>query len=65
LDRQDLLTEMQTIRQADQVAIENAMRNGLPRSGPRGGRIWTLRFFVRRVAWHVLDHAWEIEDRMQ
>ncbi len=20
--------------------------------------------FVRRVAWHVLDHAWEIEDRV-
>ena len=65
LDPQDLPTEIQTIRQADQAAIDNAMRNGLPHSGPRGGRIWTLRFFVRRVAWHVLDHAWEIEDRMQ
>ncbi len=30
---------------------------------PRGGKRWTPRFFVRRVAWHALDHAWEIEDR--
>jgi hypothetical protein len=64
-EQPDLLAELQIIRQADQAAIENAMRDGLPPSGPRGGRIWTLRFFVRRVAWHVLDHAWEIEDRMQ
>jgi len=24
---------------------------------------WSARYFVRRVAWHALDHAWEIEDR--
>ena len=24
---------------------------------------WSPRYFVRRAAWHVLDHAWEIEDR--
>lgn len=24
---------------------------------------WAPRYFARRVAWHVLDHAWEIEDR--
>ncbi|HEX9410412.1 MAG TPA: hypothetical protein VF986_01765 [Actinomycetota bacterium] len=33
------------------------------RTGPRGGVRWTARYFVRRSAWHVLDHAWEIEDR--
>jgi len=32
------------------------------RRGPRGGVIWAPRYFDRRVAWHVLDHAWEIED---
>ncbi|MDQ3879751.1 MAG: hypothetical protein M3295_01510 [Chloroflexota bacterium] len=26
-------------------------------------KLWTPRFFVRRAAWHVLDHAWEVEDR--
>jgi hypothetical protein len=35
----------------------------LPARGPRGGLRWTARYFVRRVAWHALDHAWEIEDR--
>jgi hypothetical protein len=24
---------------------------------------WTLRYAMRRSAWHALDHAWEIEDR--
>lgn len=27
------------------------------------GKPWNPRYFVRRTAWHVLDHAWEIEDR--
>jgi hypothetical protein len=26
-------------------------------------RRWLPRYFVRRSAWHALDHAWEIEDR--
>ncbi len=26
-------------------------------------RPWTPRYFVRRSAWHAIDHAWEIEDR--
>jgi hypothetical protein len=25
--------------------------------------LWSPRYFARRAAWHVLDHAWEIEDR--
>ncbi|MCA9832313.1 MAG: hypothetical protein KC435_00025 [Thermomicrobiales bacterium] len=24
---------------------------------------WPLPYFVRRAAWHVLDHAWEMEDK--
>jgi hypothetical protein len=26
---------------------------------------WPTRYAARRVAWHVLDHAWEIEDRSE
>jgi len=26
--------------------------------------LWTPRYLVRRSAWHALDHAWEIEDRV-
>lgn len=36
----------------------------LLRKGPRGGERWSPRYFVRRLAWHVVDHAWEIEDRI-
>ncbi len=27
------------------------------------GRNWTLPFLLRHTAYHVLDHAWEMEDR--
>ncbi len=42
--------------------LETTSRDGVPPS-PRGGKRWTPRFFVRRSVWHVLDHAWELEDR--
>lgn len=29
----------------------------------RSGTTWFPRYGARRVAWHALDHAWEIEDR--
>lgn len=45
-------------------ALHSAVENGLPGKGPRGGVIWPLRFFIRRVIWHILDHTWEIEDRL-
>ena len=31
--------------------------------GPAAGSWWTVQFFIRRCAWHMLDHAWEMEDR--
>ena len=34
-----------------------------PRTPRPGQTFWTLPYFARRSAWHVLDHAWEIEDR--
>lgn len=33
--------------------------------GPLAGRTWTQRYAARRIAWHALDHAWEIEDRSE
>jgi hypothetical protein len=32
-------------------------------SAPEDTR-WPPRYMIRRAAWHVLDHAWEIEDRI-
>jgi hypothetical protein len=31
--------------------------------GPDETPKWPPRYSIRRIAWHVLDHAWEIEDR--
>jgi hypothetical protein len=30
---------------------------------PATNTAWPVRYFLRRTAWHVLDHLWEIEDR--
>ncbi|MFL5675080.1 MAG: hypothetical protein ACJ779_08740 [Chloroflexota bacterium] len=32
---------------------------------PLAGRKWTVRYAAARIAWHALDHAWEIEDRSE
>jgi hypothetical protein len=29
----------------------------------RWARTWPIQFLVRRTAHHVMDHAWEMEDR--
>jgi hypothetical protein len=38
-------------------ALLGAMRSGAPEGA------WPVRYGVRRIAWHLLDHAWEIEDK--
>jgi hypothetical protein len=32
---------------------------------PLADRKWPLRYAARRIAWHALDHAWEMEDRTE
>jgi hypothetical protein len=32
---------------------------------PLAGRRWPARYAAHRIAWHALDHAWEIEDRTE
>jgi len=52
------------VRRAETLAALRARSRGQPIANPSNTkRLWTPRFFVRRAAWHVLDHAWEIEDR--
>ncbi len=55
--------EIERYRSAVLDALDHGFAEGLPAAGPRGGKIWTIPYFVRRAAWHVLDHTWEIEDR--
>jgi hypothetical protein len=59
----DLWSAVVGMRSVVLEALSRAVREGLPEKGPRGGSVWTPRYFVRRTAWHALDHAWEIEDR--
>jgi hypothetical protein len=33
------------------------------RGGSDSGGAWAPRYLIRRTAWHVLDHAWELEDK--
>lgn len=35
------------------------LRDGMPLT-ERG---WPVRYTIRRMAWHVLDHAWEMQDK--
>lgn len=39
----------------------DAIRERHERGEP--ARRWALQFLIRRCAWHMLDHAWELEDR--
>ena len=32
---------------------------------PLAGRRWTARYAAHRIAWHALDHAWEMQDRSE
>jgi hypothetical protein len=57
-------TQLERTRGAILEGLAASARGELPTQGPRGGRRWSPRFFVRRVAWHVIDHTWEIEDRI-
>jgi hypothetical protein len=53
--------EMGRVRQAAVEVFQMRVRGEPP---PRAGRkLWPLRYWIRRSAWHALDHAWEIEDR--
>src|SRR4051794_5125278 len=45
----------------DIVAVLRAARSG----DPLRENGWPPRYAARRIAWHVLDHAWEMEDRRE
>jgi hypothetical protein len=56
---------LRAARTAILEALASAAQGDIPALGPRGGVRWQPRYFVRRAAWHALDHVWEIEDRMR
>ena len=56
------------LRAADEDDLRGAILDRL-RAARDGGELkpggWTARYAARRIAWHALDHAWEIEDRSE
>lgn len=46
---------------AEMLAVLGQASDG----SPIAGRHWTARYAAHRIAWHALDHAWEIEDRTE
>lgn len=46
---------------AAMLAIIRAPSDG----SPLAGRRWPVRYAARRIAWHALDHAWEMQDRSE
>jgi hypothetical protein len=48
---------------ANRGAILEWCRSG--KAYPDARDAWPPRYAARRLIWHVLDHAWEIEDRRQ
>ena len=55
---------MSAVREHILLALAASANGEIPERGPRGGVRWPPRYFVRRVAWHVIAHAWEIERRV-
>lgn len=51
-------------RQASVEALIRDKREVFAIRVPRHGPYWPAHYFVRRLAWHALDHAWELEDRL-
>lgn len=56
--------DMHAIRIAILETLHNAVQGEIPEKGPRGGVLWPTLYFLRSVVGHVVDHIWEIEDRI-
>lgn len=54
----DNIAAIEELREAI-AAVVGAPSDGSPMV-PKG---WTTRYAARRIAWHVLEHAWEMQDR--
>jgi hypothetical protein len=62
-DDEDPTAEMKRLRKEILDLLPRRVEGEPIPLGKRTAPLWTPRYFVRRTAWHALDHAWEIEDR--
>ena len=59
-------TDLEARRHPEEVAAHrDALVAAIRDHNARGesARNWTVRFLIRHAAYHMLDHAWEMEDR--
>jgi hypothetical protein len=57
--------QMAAVRAVALAALTDRAHSVPPPQNPRRkAAYWSVRYFARRSAWHALDHAWEIEDRV-
>jgi hypothetical protein len=47
------------------AAILEVLRTAAHGQRDPGDKGWPPRYAARRIGWHVMDHAWEIEDRTE
>jgi hypothetical protein len=57
----DDLAAIEALREDIAAVVAAPRTNGDP-PVPNG---WPVRYAARRIAWHVLDHAWEMQDRAE
>ncbi|MGH9227036.1 MAG: hypothetical protein ACRD2W_25400 [Acidimicrobiales bacterium] len=46
-------------------ALRSDIEDALVHPREVSGKVWPPRYAARRIAWHVLDHAWEMEGRRE
>lgn len=59
----DPAAEVERLRAAVLDALTARARGRSPAEPNKVMKTWSPRYHVRRATWHLLDHAWEIEDR--
>lgn len=60
----DLAARWRDIRPLELAAVAARARGETPANPSQTKKFWPPPYFVRRAAWHALDHLWEIEDRV-
>jgi hypothetical protein len=55
--------ESEELRATILDALSARARGQSPAEPNKVKKLWSPRYHVRRATWHLLDHAWEIEDR--
>jgi hypothetical protein len=62
--RADVPARLRAVRGAALEALAARARGEDPTDPNAVRKRWSPRYYVRRSAWHALDHAWELEDRI-